>query len=104
MTHKTMIRTRPHDGATEILVLVEHPMETGLRINPKTKKKIPAHFIEWLTISVNGKPVAETNLSTAISKDPLLGVLVKGAKSGDTVTVSWRDNKGETGGARAQVS
>ena len=104
MKHKTMIRTRPHNGATEILVLVEHPMETGQRIDPKTKRKIPAHFIETLTISVNGHPVAETDLSVAISKDPLLGVLVAGPKAGDTVTVSWRDNKGETGGAKALVS
>ncbi|MHB8258584.1 MAG: thiosulfate oxidation carrier complex protein SoxZ [Acidiferrobacterales bacterium] len=103
MKHKTMIRTRPHNGATEILVLVEHPMETGQRIDPKTKRKIPAHFIQILTISVNGRPVAEADLSVAISKDPLLGVLVKGPKSGDTVSVAWHDNKGETGAAKAVV-
>ncbi|MDA8421035.1 MAG: thiosulfate oxidation carrier complex protein SoxZ [Pseudomonadota bacterium] len=103
MKHKTLIRTRPHDGATEILVLVEHPMETGQRIDPKTKRKIPAHFIQTLLISVNGKPVAEADLSVAISKNPLLGVLVDGPKAGDTVTVSWHDNKGETGAAKAVV-
>ncbi len=104
MKHKTLIRTRPHQGATEILVLVEHPMETGQRIDPKTKRKIPAHFIQTLTIAVNGRPVAEADLSVAISKDPLLGVLVDGTKAGDTVTVDWHDNKGETGGAKTVVS
>ena len=38
----TKIKTRPKDGATEILVLVDHAMETGQRVDPKTKEKIPA--------------------------------------------------------------
>ncbi|MHB8736508.1 MAG: thiosulfate oxidation carrier complex protein SoxZ [Terriglobales bacterium] len=104
MAHETKIKTRPKDGATEILVLVSHPMETGQRTDPTTKQKIPAHFIETLTISVNGKPVAEADLSIGVSKDPLLGVLVKGPQAGDKVTVAWRDNQGETGAGEAVVS
>lgn len=103
MAHETKIKTRPKDGATEILVLVSHPMETGQRTDPKTKQKIPAHFIETLTISVNNKPVIEADLSVGISKDPLLGILVKGPKAGDKVSVAWRDNKGETGSGEAVV-
>ena len=41
----TKIKTRPKDGATEILVLVNHPMETGQRVDAKTKEKIPAHWV-----------------------------------------------------------
>ncbi len=104
MVHETKIKTRPKDGMTEILVLVSHPMETGQRTDPQTKQKIPAHFIQTLTISVNGKPVAEADMSIGISKDPLLGVLVKGPKAGDKVSVAWRDNKGETGTGEGVVS
>ncbi|MHB8454415.1 MAG: thiosulfate oxidation carrier complex protein SoxZ [Acidiferrobacterales bacterium] len=39
-----------------------------------------------------------------MSKDPLLGVLVKGPKAGDKVSVAWRDNKGETGAGEGVVS
>jgi sulfur-oxidizing protein SoxZ len=102
MAKLTKIKTRPKDGATEILVLVNHPMETGNRVDAKTKEKIPAHFIQKLTVEVNGKPVAVADLGVAISKDPLIGVAVK-AKAGDKVKVNWSDNKGETGTAEAAV-
>jgi sulfur-oxidizing protein SoxZ len=102
MAKLTKIKTRPKDGATEILVLVNHPMETGNRVDAKTKEKIPAHFIQKLTVEVNGKPVAVADLGVAVSKDPLIGVAVK-AKTGDKVKVNWSDNKGETGTAETAV-
>lgn len=99
----TKIKTRPKDNATEILVLVNHPMETGLRVDAKTKEKIPAHFIQKVAIELNGKTVADVDMGPAVSKDPLIAVAVKGAKAGDKVKVSWSDNKGEKGGADATV-
>jgi sulfur-oxidizing protein SoxZ len=104
MARLTKIKTRPKDGgSTEILVLVNHPMETGQRTDPATKQKIPPHFIQQLTIAVNNKPVAVADLGTAVSKDPLLAVEVKGVKAGDKVTVNWSDNKGESGSADTTV-
>lgn len=103
MARTTKIKTRPKDGGTEILVLVSHPMETGQRVDPKTKEKIPAHFIQKLTLTVNGKQVAASDFGPAVSKDPLIGVLVKDAKPGDKVKVTWSDNKGETGDAETSV-
>lgn len=103
MARETKIRTRTQEGATEILVLVNHPMETGQRVDAKTKAKVPAHWIQKLTVELNGKAVADVDLGVAVSKDPLLAVAVKGAKAGDKVKVSWSDNKGEKGGADATV-
>jgi sulfur-oxidizing protein SoxZ len=100
----TKIKTRPKDGgATEILVLVNHPMETGQRVDAKTKEKIPAHWVQKLTIELNGKTVADVDMGVAVSKDPLLSVAVKGVKNGDKVKISWSDNKGEKGGADTTV-
>jgi sulfur-oxidizing protein SoxZ len=99
----TKIKTRAREGATEILVLVNHPMETGQRVDAKTKEKIPAHWIQKLTIELNGKTVADIDMGVAISKDPLLAIAVKSAKNGDKVNVSWSDNKGEKGGADTTV-
>ena len=98
----TKIKTRPKDGATEILVLVNHAMETGMRVDAKTKEKVPAHWIQKLTVELNGKTVADVDMGVAVSKDPLLAVAVK-AKAGDKVKVSWSDNKGGKGGADAAV-
>ena len=98
----TKIKTRPKDGNTEILVLVNHPMETGQRVDAKTKAKIPAHWIQKLSVDLNGKTVADVDMGVAVSKDPLIAVAVK-AKAGDKVKVSWSDNKGGKGGADATV-
>ncbi len=100
----TKIKTRARGGQTEVLVLVNHPMETGRRKNKKTKEKIPAHYIQKMTFEINGKAVAEANLGPGVSKNPLTGIAVKDAKAGDKVKVSWTDNKGESGGAETTVA
>lgn len=100
----TKIKTRPKGGATEILVLVSHPMETGQRVDNKTKQKIPAHWIQKLTVELNGKTVADVDMGVAVSKDPLVSVAVKGAKPGDKVKVNWSDNKGQKGDAEGAVA
>ena len=99
----TKIKARPKGDVTEVLALIQHPMETGLRKDKKTQKLIPAHFIQKVSFEVGGKEVADVNLGTSVSKNPLLGIRVKGAKSGDKIKVSWSDNKGESGGAESAV-
>ena len=99
----TKIRTKTQDGVTDILVLVSHPMETGQRTDPKTKEKIPPHFIQKMTFALNGKEVASASMSTAVSKDPLIGIKVKGVKAGDKVKVNWSDNMGESGSEEAVI-
>jgi sulfur-oxidizing protein SoxZ len=103
MARQTQIRAQMKDGAAEVRVRVTHPMETGQRVDRNTKKKIPAHYIQKMTFALNGKQVAVTDLGPAISKDPLVGVRLKGAKAGDKVTVTWNDNKGESGSAEATI-
>ena len=103
MEMPTKLKIRPKDGLTEILVLVSHPMETGQRVDAKTKEKVPAHFIQTLSIQLNGKDVAVADLGVAVSKDPLIGISVAGAKQGDKVNVSWSDNLGNKGGADQTV-
>lgn len=99
----TKIKARNKGDATEILVLAQHPMETGQRTDKKTKQKIPAHFIQTMNFSINGKGVADVSMGSGVSKNPLVGIRVKGAKSGDKIKVSWKDNKGETGGAESTI-
>lgn len=99
----TKIKARKKGTATEILVLVQHPMETGNRKDKKTKKLIPANFIQTMIFSVNGKSVADASLGIGVSKNPLVGIRVKNAKSGDKISVSWKDNKGKTGSAKTTV-
>jgi sulfur-oxidizing protein SoxZ len=65
---------------------------------------IPAHYIQQVIATVNGKVVLECDWSVAVSKNPFLGFKVKGAKAGDKVTISWVDNQGEKNSADATIS
>ena len=105
MARTIVLKTKSSRGTTEILTRVAHPMETGLRVNKKTKKKIPEHYIEKLTIELNGKKLAEANLGPAASKNPTVGVKVSSAKakSGSKIKISWSDNKGEKGSKEATI-
>ena len=104
MAEPMKIRATMAGDTADIKVLMNHPMETGQRKDPKTGQLIPAHYISEVTATLNGKNVLEAEWSGAISKNPYLGFKVKGAKAGDKVTVSWKDNKGETNTADATVS
>ncbi len=103
MARETKIRTRTQEGVAEILVLVTHPMETGLRKDKATGKPFPAHFIQELTIELNGKLMASASLGIGVSENPLLGFRSKTAKNGDKIKAVWKDNKGETGTNEAIV-
>lgn len=94
---KIRMRTRPQDGSVELQILITHPMETGQRTDKNTGKKIPPHFIQRVTLEHNGKLVATVDTGAAVSEDPLIGLRLKGAKQGDKLKVSWKDNQGETG-------
>lgn len=100
---KMKVRTRSQDGAVEVLVLITHPMETGMRTDKKTNQKIPAHFIQRITLEHNGKVVLLADTGVGISEDPLLGFRLKNAKKGDKVKIGWSDNKGESGSAETVV-
>ncbi|MFV1996963.1 MAG: thiosulfate oxidation carrier complex protein SoxZ [Acidiferrobacterales bacterium] len=97
MARKMKMRARKTDDITELLVRIKHPMETGLRKDKVTKKAIPAHFIQNMTVIHNGKEVVNCDLGIAVSRNPVMGFGLVGARSGDKVTVSWKDNKGESG-------
>lgn len=79
----------------EVKVLMSHPMETGRR-KDDFDRIIPAHFVQLLTATLNGKPVLEAQWGTGISKNPYLTFRLKQAKVGDTIAVTWHDNQGKS--------
>lgn len=95
--HRMKMRTRQLDSVVELQVLINHPMETGRRTDPKTKEKIPPHFIQKVTVELNGKVVVVVDSGIGVSEDPLLGFRFKNAKNGDKLRVFWSDNLGESG-------
>ncbi len=90
-----LVKTNVGPETTKVRMLIRHPMETGLRKNKKTGKPIPAHFIKTVTCDLNGKTILTADWSIAISKNPYMSFVIKGAKPSDVLKISWVDNKGE---------
>ncbi len=103
MAKSIKVRAKVKGDTTVVKALVSHPMETGLRKNKKTGKIIPAHFIQEITCNHNGNDVLKANWGTAISKNPYLSFKFNGAKKGDTLKMSWVDNKGESDSVEAKI-
>ena len=104
MSEPMKIRARMVDGSAHIIVLMIHPMETGQRKDPRSGQAFPAHFIQRVTATINDKPVLNLQCGPAISKNPVFGFRVKGAKSGDKLVITWEDNKGEKARSEATIA
>ena len=100
---KIRIRAKMKGGVAEVKALMSHAMETGLRKDKKTGKKIPAHFIKDVTCTHKGNNVLVASWGPAISKNPYLSFKFKGAAKGDTVKISWSDNKDGKASAEAKI-
>jgi sulfur-oxidizing protein SoxZ len=96
MASKIKVKARLSGDVADIQSLMMHPMETGTRKDPDTGEAVPMHHITQLTFVHNGEVALVANLSTAVSKNPYFRFKLRGASSGDTLSVSWVDNKGET--------
>jgi len=96
MADAMKIRAQLRGDIADVKVLIFHPMETGLRKDPLSGELIPLHFIRRLDVKHNSKVVIDAQWSRAISKNPFLNFRIRGAQPGDTVSISWEDNKGET--------
>lgn len=96
MASKIKVKAKLKGDTAEVKSLMMHPMETGSRKDPDSGATIPAHHITQLTFSNNGNPVMVVDCSTAVSRDPYFSFSFQGAKAGDTLSVQWVDNKGET--------
>ncbi len=90
------IRTSTKDGLTTVQAIFKHPMDTGNSRDPETGNMIPAFFIETVTIHHGDKEIMTCDWSRAVSKNPYLSFSFTGAKTGDTVRISWQDSNGDT--------
>lgn len=102
-TKSIKVRAKAKEGVTTIKCLISHPMETGLRKNKKTGKKIPAQFIQEVNCEHEGKTVLNAQWGPAVSKNPFMSFKFSGAKSGDIIKISWVDNKGDSDSTEAKI-
>ena len=103
MADPMRIRAQAQGSGAVVRVLMSHEMETGQR-KDSAGKTIPAWHITDVTATHNGKPVFAAEWGPGVAKNPFLQFTVKGAKAGDKVAVTWKDNKGDTRTDEATVS
>ncbi len=102
MAGKIRIRAQLDGDVCEVKALMRHPMETGQR-KDQAGNAIPAHFIKEVTVTHNDNVVMHSYWGAAVSANPFLGVRFKGAAAGDTVKVTWVDNKGESDDGETKI-
>jgi len=95
MADPMRIRAQAQGSGAVVRVLMSHEMETGQR-KDSSGKTIPAWHITDVTATHNGKQVLAAEWGPAVAKNPFLQFTVKGAKAGDKIAVTWKDNKGES--------
>ncbi len=103
MADPMRIRAQASGNNAVVRVLMSHEMETGQR-KDSAGKVVPAWHITNVTASHNGKQVMSAEWGPAVAKNPFLQFTLKGAKAGDKVAVTWKDNKGDTRTDEATVS
>lgn len=102
MAGRIRIRAQLDNGVTEVKALMRHPMETGQR-KDANGEPIPAHFITEVTATHGDRVVMSAQWGAAVSQNPFLGFRFTGGAVGDEVTVSYVDNKGETGSGSTTI-
>ena len=103
MADPMRIRAQASGDKANVRVLMTHEMESGQR-KDAAGQLVPAWHITEVSAALNGKPVLAAEWGPAVSKNPFLQFVIKGAKAGDKVAVTWKDNKGDTRTDEATVS
>ena len=103
MADPMRIRAQASGSNAVVRVLMSHEMETGQR-KDSAGKVVPAWHITNVTAAHNGKQVMSAEWGPAVAKNPFLQFTLKGAKAGDKVAITWKDNKGDTRTDEATVS
>jgi len=103
MADPMRIRAQASAGKAVVRVLMSHEMETGQR-KDANGKVVPAWYIDEVSASLNGKVVLTAEWGPAVSKNPFMQFTIKGAKAGDKVAISWKDNHGDSRTDEATVS
>ncbi len=103
MADPMRIRAQVAGANATVRVLMAHEMETGQR-KDAAGKTIAAWHITDVSATHNGKNVLSAEWGPGVAKNPFLQFTVKGAKTGDKIAVTWKDNKGDTRTDEATVT
>lgn len=79
----------------EIKTLISHKMETGLRKDKKTGKKIPRQIINSFVAKFNGQTVFSMDIEASVAANPYIKFNMRADKSGE-FDFTWLDDNGSS--------
>jgi len=95
---KSLIKIKPkrykNGDVVKVSFMVMHPMETGSRKDKKTKKLIPAKYINSVKFNYNGKEITTMKVWESLSVNPVFTTYMKVDGKGK-LKVTYTDNTGE---------
>ncbi len=95
---KSLIKIKPKaykaGDVVSVSFMVMHPMETGLRKDKETGKLIPAHYINDVKFSFEGKVFTSMKCWESLSTNPVFTIDFKVPGNGE-LKVAFTDNQGE---------
>jgi len=101
--HPLRLRSRRFkEGAAtlvELRVQIMHPMENGRRRDPASGRLLAAHYIEWLTVHLDGRLLARLACGRSVARNPVFSLTLEEPPPAARVEVFWQDNLGEQGQA-----
>ncbi len=97
IARRTKMRVKARAGFLDVKGMISHPMQ-GIKADPQGL----GHYVQSMTFLINGKEACQANLGSGVSKNPRIGVRIRGNK-GDEVTMNWVDNKGEQNSVTAKA-
>ena len=77
------------DDIIQVKILIQHEMTSGRQNNS-------AQFIQEVNCEHNDSIVFKANWGPAIAKNPYLSFQFEGGNLGDSITVTWSDNLGDS--------
>lgn len=90
------VKAKVKNDKVSVKLIAKHPMDTGLQKDKNGGDLIPAKYIQELTCVHNGKTVFLAAFGRAVSKDPYLAFSFSGGQKGETLSLKWVDNMGDT--------
>ena len=85
-----------------IQILVQHPMESGYRLDADNRK-VPKNAIRSFLCRYNGEEIFRAEMSPGIAANPFLQFTTIARDSGE-LEFTWVDDAGERGGAKAPIT
>ncbi|MFW8601796.1 thiosulfate oxidation carrier complex protein SoxZ [Desulfobacterota bacterium M19] len=86
-------RTIRKGQVIDVKTLIIHPMETGFRKDKATKRKVPAFYIDEVSVYYGGTLISRAKWTIAVSANPFMSFYVKADREAP-LKIVWKDIKG----------